>query len=175
MYYEPYGPFFPRQYLTSSDRNWKDQFWCEVEGKYEDLSRANGVYVFSLRFGKKYTPWYVGKTCTSRGFRGEVFQGHKLDHYFKAADGRRGEPTLHLVARVEKNRGNFCNDSSRARLEIDRLETYLIGMALSANPDLRNNHKTKFLRALDIAGVIGPKYDGRPYEDARTLRRVFDL
>ena len=176
MYYEPYGPFMPRQFLRSDDRYWRDQFWKYVEARrYEGLAAAIGIYVFSLRFGTNFTPWYVGKTCSDKGFRGEVFQDHKLEHYYAAAGGRRGEPCLHLVARVESNRGNFCKYSDQAWYEIDRLEGLLIGLALSVNPDLRNNKKTKFHRALDIAGVIGPKYAGRPTEDARSLKRVFSL
>ena len=126
MYYEPYGPYLPRPYMKNAARDWKGKFWREVEDQWEGLSTAVGVYVFSLRFGSKFTPWYVGKTCSELGFRGEVFQGHKLEHYYEAANGRRGEPCLHLIARVEANRGNFCRYSYRADDEIDRLETYLM-------------------------------------------------
>lgn len=136
---------------------------------------ANGLYIFSLKFGDQFTPWYVGKTCTGAGFQGEVFQDHKIEHYFGASERRRGREHLHLIARVEEGRGNFCGWSARSEAQIEKVETYLIGMALTANPALRNNKKTSFFKALDIEGVIGPTYDGRPREAARALKNVLGI
>jgi hypothetical protein len=175
MNFEPYGPFPLRPYVESEDGRWKSKFWAMVNASEDCLSTANGIYIFSLKFGSKFTPWYVGKTCSEKGFSGEVFQGHKLDHYFEVADGRRGLPFIHLIAHVEENRRNFCPFTCKGDREIELVETYLIGMALGANPELRNNKKTKFYRTLDIEGVIGPKYDGRPREAARTLKNVLGL
>lgn len=175
MFFRPFGPFDMRELLNSESRNWQSDFWNQIENIRTGLSSANGVYVFSIKFGSKFTPWYVGKTCSSAGFRGEVLQGHKLDHYYKACDTKRGRPFLHLIARIEEDRGNFCKWSNRSERQIDQLETYLIGMALARNPELRNNKKTRFFRALDIEGVIGPRFEGRPREGARTLKNVFGL
>ena len=175
MYFEPYGPFDLRPTLRSHRRTWRSDFWEVVERKCEGLSKANGVYIFSLKYGEKFTPWYVGKTCTDKGFVGEVFQDHKIDHFFAATERRKGREHLHLIARVEDRRGKFCGWSGRSEAQIERVETYLIGMALARNPSLRNNKKTKFFNALDIAGVIGPKYSGRPREDARSLKNLLGI
>ena len=176
MYFEPYGPFLPERTEHREGRYWRSDFWEEIDGVEEGLSRANGVYIFSIRFAQKFTPWYVGKTCANGGFAGEVFQDHKLDHYFETeAQKKRGQPTLHLIALREAGRGNFCRKSDRARRYIDRVETYLIELALTQNPDLRNDKKTKFRRELDIVGVIGDPYEGRRTDSARTLRKALGL
>lgn len=175
MYFRPFGPFDLRALLNDEGRYWQRDFWYVIEKAHEGLSAANGLYVFSLRFGSKFTPWYVGKTCSEKGFSGEVFQGHKLDHYLAASNNKRGRPFLHLIARVEENRGNFSRWSAKTERQVEIVETYLIGMALAANPDLRNNKKTRFFRDLDIEGVIGPAYDGRPRDAAQTLKNVFGL
>lgn len=175
MFYIPYGPFDLGDFLDSEDHFRADTFWKKVEKDEPGLSKANGVYIFSIKFGSRYRPWYVGKTCSEKGFRGEVFQSHKLRHYFEASDGRRGGRHLHLIARVEENRGNFCRYSERSDEQIDRLETYLIGMSLAANADLRNNSKTRFHKMLNIEGVIGERYDGRPREAARALKNVLGI
>jgi hypothetical protein len=175
VYFEPYGPFWPERAENREGRYWRSDFWEEVEETEEGLSTANGVYIFSMKFGQKLTPWYVGKTCANGGFAGEVFQDHKLDHYYQAEAMKRGQPLLHLIALTEDNRGNFCRKSARAQRYINRVETYLIELALTQNPNLRNDKKTKFRRELDIVGVIGDPYVGRRTESARTLRKALGL
>jgi hypothetical protein len=175
MKFLPCGPFDLRNLLRSEDYHWRKNFWAEIEERYEGLDEANGVYVFSTRYGGNYTPWYVGKTCSDKGFAGEVFQDHKLDHYFEASNGKRARPMLHLIAHVTQETDRFSKWSKRSESQIERLETYLIGMALGRNPDLRNNQKTRFFRDLDIKGVIGPNYSGRPREDAQTLKNALGI
>ena len=175
MYFEPYGPFDLRPTLENENRSWRADFWSEVESYCEGLSGANGIYIFSLKFGSKFTPWYVGKTCSEKGFKQEVFQDHKISHYYDASGERRGRQYLHLIARVEVSKMNFSKYNDLAARQIDDLESYLIGMALVRNPKLRNISKTRFLRSLNIAGVIGPRYEERPREDSRTLKNVLGL
>lgn len=176
MYFEPYGPFWPGRIEHREGRYWRSDFWAEVDDVEDGLSGANGVYIFAINFGQKFTPWYVGKTCANGGFAGEVFQDHKVEHYYETEAMGRGQPCLHLIALTEDNRGNFCRKSDRARRYIDRVETYLIELALTQNPKLRNDKKTKFRRELDIVGVIGDEpYTGRRTDSARTLRRVLGL
>ena len=175
MWYLPYGPFDVPRPIGSSREYWQSKFWKVVEESDAGLSQANGVYVFSIRHGPKSTPWYIGKTCSERGFKGEVFQPHKIAIYKACTKGRRGYPQIHLIAKVEETRENFCRYSDRSWRQIDQLETYLIGMCLTKNADLENDKKTSFHRSLEISGVIGPKYRGAQSKDARTLRRVLGL
>lgn len=175
MYFRPFGPFDLTATLAEENRYWRRDFWEIVDRECQGLSGSNGVYIFSLKYSSNFRPWYVGKTCSSAGFAGEVFQGHKMNHYYSASEQRRGRPFLHLIARVEEARGNFCSWSDRTSKQVEDLETYLIGMAVAANPDLRNNKKTSFFRDLDIEGVIGPRYEGRPREAARSLKNVLGI
>jgi hypothetical protein len=175
MYYQPFGPFdVPRPIGEAGDR-WHSKFWSNVEIYWQGLSEANGVYVFSMRHGSKSVPWYIGKTCSERGFSREAFQPHKLRIYKEVTKGRKGFPQLHLIAKVEPTRENFCRYSERSRRQIDQLETYMIGMGLTRNPEMQNDKKTSFHRSLEIKGVIGPRYKGARTKDARTLRRVLGL
>lgn len=77
------------------------------------LSKAIGFYVFSTRHGENYTACYVGKTNAKRSFHGEIFQDYKLNHYISASRRKKGYPAIHLIAKVEPSRGNFCRASVR--------------------------------------------------------------
>lgn len=173
MNYEVYGPFFIDQ---DTSRPWTDrraEFWGDVEDACEGLSRAIGIYVFSTCHGQTFTPWYVGKTAAKTGFRGEIFQDHKLSHYVSTT--KRGPRCIHLIAKVTPNAYRFCKTSDRSKTEIDILETVMIGMGLHANRDLRNNKKTWFNRNCYVPGIIGQPDPGRPTDGARSLRSVFKL
>jgi len=143
---------------------------------HSGLPRAIGIYIFSTLHGEKYTPWYVGKTNAKAGFRGEVFQTHKLNHYINASQRKRGgAPIIHLIAKVEPERGNYCRASARSGREIDELETVMIGMALRANPHVQNSKKTWFNKNCVVPGIMGAPLAGRPSEAVSTLRHVLDF
>lgn len=59
---------------------------------------AIGCYVFCMKYGGKIRPWYVGMTVAKAGFRGEIFQQHKLEIYNECLDGRRGTPVMFLFS-----------------------------------------------------------------------------
>lgn len=175
MKYEVYGPFYsPRAEAEATGANLK-AFWDEIEAMHEGLPRAVGIYIFSTRHGNNFTPWYVGKTNAATGFRGEVFQAHKLGHYVSAEHRKRGFPTIHLIAKVEPERGNFCRSSARSGREIDELETVMIGMALRANPLVQNSKKTWFNKNCKVPGIIGPATLGRPSEPVSSLRNALNI
>ena len=175
MYFEAFGPFWPGRVAHDRGRYWRAELWKEIERTCAGLSTANGIYIFSLCLRDRFVPWYVGKTCSTKGFAGEVFQGHKIDHYYRAEADRKGMPALHLVARLEPNQGNFSGYSDRSRHQIEELETMMIGMALTVNADLQNDKKTAFRRALSIPGLMGDKGPGPRTHAARTLRQVFGM
>lgn len=82
---------------------------------------------------------------------------------------------FHLIAKVEPSRGNFARSSVRSGKEIDELETVLIGMALRANPDVRNSKKTWFNKNCIVPGIIGPALTGRPSEAVKSLRSTLNF
>jgi hypothetical protein len=100
MRYEIYGPFWaPRTEAKARGEDLR-AFWDDIEAAVPGLPRAIGIYVFSTCHGDNYTPWYVGKTNAKTGFRGEIFQDHKLSHYVSAQQRKKGYPAIHLVAKL---------------------------------------------------------------------------
>ena len=175
MRYQVCGPFWAPRVQTEASGRALGRFWDEIETIEPGLPRAIGIYVFSTCHGEVFTPWYVGKTNAKAGFRGEIFQDHKLSHYVSANERKRGYPAIHLIAKVEPIRGNFCSASKRAGREIDELETVMIGMALRANPEVRNSKKTWFNKNCQVPGIIGAPIIGRPSDAITTLRNSFNL
>lgn len=79
-FFDVWGPF-----EIAHDGNWikgaQGDLWSELEDRCEGLSTAIGCYMFCLRTHKQIRPWYVGMTLAKAGFRGEVFQLHKLNSF----------------------------------------------------------------------------------------------
>ena len=175
MRYEVHGPFWAPRAETEASGSALRLFWDEIDDTVPGLSKAIGIYVFSTCHGDNYTPWYVGKTNSKAGFRGEIFQKHKLNHYVTAGQRKRGYPAIHLMAKVEPSRGNFCRPSQRSGREMDELETVMIGMALRANSHVRNAKKTWFNKTCHVPGIIGSPINGRPPEAVTSLRNALDL
>ncbi|SKA22113.1 hypothetical protein [Consotaella salsifontis] len=175
MKYEVYGPFWAPRAESEASGEALRAFWDAIDNMVPDLPRAIGIYVFSTCHGTNYTPWYVGKTNAKTGFRGEIFQEHKLNHYIGANQRKNGYPAIHLVAKVEPTRGNFCRASGRSGREIDELETVMIGMALRANPHVRNSKKTWFNKNCQVPGIIGSPIIGRPADAVMTLRNSLNI
>ncbi len=175
MRYEVHGPFWSPRVQSEARAEALRAFWDEMQDMVPGLPCAIGIYVFSTCHGNTFTPWYVGKTNAKAGFRGEIFQDHKLGHYVDASELKRGHPAIHLIAKVEPVRGNFCKASQQSGREIDELETVMIGMALRANPDVRNSKKTWFNRTCQVPGIIGDTLTGRPSEAVATLRNTLKL
>jgi len=44
-----------------------------------DLLNTRGGYIFAIRAGKGFTPWYVGQA--KKSFKQEIFTPHKKDIY----------------------------------------------------------------------------------------------
>jgi hypothetical protein len=175
MNYEVYGPFSVPRTKSVLDRSRLGELWQEAEGQWEGLSSATGIFVYSSRHGDSFTPWYVGMTTANTGFRGEVFQDHKVSHYLASAEFKRGPAVLHLIPRVDPRRGTFSRPSAAARRDIDMLETVIIGMALRANPSLRNGKKTWFNKNCFVPGVTGPASAGRRPTAPATPRSALRL
>ena len=71
-------------------------FWDDAATRR--LQSATGCYVFALKTGPGFSPWYVGKA--TKGFGQEVFTDHKLRIYNEVVfAGRKGTPVLFFVVR----------------------------------------------------------------------------
>ncbi|MDP5308658.1 MAG: hypothetical protein ACU0DD_07380 [Paracoccus sp. (in: a-proteobacteria)] len=176
MNFESCGPFhFPRERTG----RWRAAFWDDVEEYWDGLSRSVGCYAFCTDNGKKVRPWYVGKTLAQGGFRDEVFTPHKLQHYSEILapqdvdkSYRRGKPCILLFPLVTES-WRLSSNRSSSEPYIDWLETTLIGMALSQNPEIANTSKTRFHREVYVNGLIGGQLQGRPSNDANFAKRAF--
>jgi len=175
MNFESYGPFE----LDWEDENrWRANFWNAIEQqeKYEGLSSAIGCYVFCLRYGDKFVPWYVGQTINKDGFTGEVFQSHKVDHYNAImAIKPQHKPHFMFFPLMTAEHWNYSKNRSQGAAQIDWLETTLISMAYAANPEIRNTSKTMYTRSIYVNGIMGEHSYGRRTNDARAATRMFKL
>jgi hypothetical protein len=167
LVFEPYGPFdLPFETLPRGRRIASDEAiaeWWEYLD-YDKLGDARGVFVFSLRAGKGYTPYYVGKT-SRQTFARECFTSHKRDKYNHALALQAGTPMLSLLA--HPTRRGPVNHSA-----IDGLELELIQHAYARNPDeLMNERRIEDLPIYSVAGVLRSGR-GKPSKDARELKRI---
>ena len=142
------GPCKVPYYAGRGGRSITDENIVEFWERNEKYKSRKGCYVFAIRAGKGFTPGYVGKA--TKGFKGEVFQHHKLSRYQQfLADYAKGTPVLFfLVAPLQKGKPNSS--------QISKIEKYLIDLAMTANPDLMNERGTKVPR-WGIQGVIRGK------------------
>lgn len=177
MNFDSCGPFhFPRERTGQ----WRSIFWQHVEEYWEGLSSAVGCYAFCVDNGQKVRPWYVGKTLAQGGFKDEVFTSHKLDHYTEilvpqdeGKSYRKGTPCIVLFPLVTAETWRLSNNRSSSEPYIDWLETTLIGMALSQNPEIANTSKTRFHREVYVNGLIGGQFKGRPNSGATFAKKAF--
>lgn len=117
-------------------------FWEAEAGRY---STKQGCYVFALRAGRGYTPWYVGKT-KKQSFKDECFGQFQLGKYNKVLFNHKGTPVVFFVAP-----GGSKNVVPR---EVAReLEHYLIQQGFHENPRILNKANAKEPR-WGIKGVL---------------------
>ena len=164
-----FGPFaipFDRQGKGTSKRISKENakaFW-EMEGP-SAVAEKQGCYVYALKAGKGFMPWYAGKA--TKTFKQEALHPTKLQHYndviFK---GRKGTPVLFFVSKPG-------NQKKIPKGQIDDIETFLIQSAYYKNPLLKNTQKTK-VPEWSIKGLVrGGK--GKASASTRDLKSTLRL
>ncbi len=124
-----------------------------------------GCYVFAIRAGRGYTPYYVGKA--TKTFKQEVFTPHKLNRYHETlVNVKKGTPVLFFVKHpIQKGKNN-------ARV-IKAVEDFLIATAAATNPELVNVKGTKPPK-WTIKGVLRSKA-GKPSKSARSFKSCMGL
>jgi len=159
------GPFKVPVYVGKGSRTIDEENLWQFWEKIPSLAEKRGCYAFGIRAAKGSTPGWVGKA--TKNFRQEVFSPHKLAKYQRfLADYRKGTPILFfLVAPLKKGAPNVSH--------INDLESFLIQVGMSANPDLLNVKGTKFEK-WGIAGVLrGGK--GKPNNAAKQFRQLMKM
>lgn len=177
MYFDMYGPFeLAREDGKVASR--QPELWAEVRrqsrnyGYHEQgLETAIGCYAFGLRHPSGLRPWYIGMTIARAGFRGEVLQQHKRDHYDAALGERTGTPVLFLMPLLTAE-SRFSQDRGRSKPLIEWVEKMLFGVALRRNPKCRNQRDTRYLRNVVVRGVFN-NHAGRPGPSVVEARRMF--
>lgn len=167
--FEIVGPFpipYQRQSRGSGKRiHVKEarEFWENPEPCL--YKRKNGIYVFSIKAGKGYQPWYIGKA--GKNLYQECLGKHQREHYNNVLfKGMKGTPVMFFV--VPKG-----NKNKIPKNMLDDMETFFIQSAIYKNPELSNIQKTKIPNWV-INGVIrSPK--GRPSPVSISFRKMMGL
>jgi len=145
----------------------KKSFWEEIEESHPSLSAAVGCYIFAIKAGKGFTPWYVGKT-EKMSFSRETWQDGKLLNFGEVIRKYdKGKPVLFLLAKVT-DKGKFTKPTKRRNLgSVSALEEMLIGVCLQRNKELLNKKSVKY-RAMHVPGYLNDQR-GKPTKAASNL------
>jgi hypothetical protein len=155
--FDTYGPFQLPRVNGGIDRTKQKLFWDSIERSYPGLPGAAGCYIFAIRAGHGFTPWYVGKT-EKRSFTGETWQPHKLVYYGDVTHNyKRGKPVLFLMAKLTTGRGKFAKPTKNKFGSVTSLELMVIQACLQKNDKLLNQRETKYLRRLQVPGYLNDR------------------
>lgn len=178
MWFDIYGPFELARVNRQIPSRQPD-FWRQVQeaserygSKSQELEQAIGCYAFGLRHGDTIKPWYVGMTVAKGGFRSEVLQQHKRDHYDEVIKERRGAPIIFLMPLLTSE-GNFNRHRTSTKPLIQWVEKMLFGVALRRNLECRNQRDTKYLRNVVVHGIFNSRPPGRQGPEVTAARKMF--
>jgi hypothetical protein len=119
------------------------------------LSDACGCYVFAIRAGKGYTPYYVGQGC-QQAMLDEALNVSNREKYNKVCSESNGMPVIFFLPMVTPT-GRYRKKSNGSLPAIDFLERWIIATAIQKNRELINNKETRFLRNIHVVGIFNPK------------------
>lgn len=156
MIYSIHGPFeIPinkKNGLVDRSKSILKEFWATVDRAEASTSSSCGCYLFAIRAGKGFKPWYVG-LAGKQSFQHECFSAQKINIYNDVLANRNGTPLIFLLSKRTK-KGKFVKPSSKQPHDIAYLETLMIGSAIEKNAKLMNIKKTKYLRRICVPGLI---------------------
>lgn len=120
-----------------------------------------GCYVFCIRAGRGYTPWYVGKT--KNHFSQETFTNDKLQKYNEAVSNiKQGTGVLFFL--------EASGQGQSREKQIKELELFLIQTAAYKNPKLVNVHGKRGPK-WNIRGILRT-YQGAATKSSRVFKRA---
>ena len=153
----------------------RKKFWADAiyDPEYKELKTAIGCYLFCIRHGENYKPWYVGMTVAKTGFGREIFQPHKQAIYENCLTGHAGTPVwLILPLIADGDNARFSRARGTGAKTIFWLERTLTGMAYARNRDLSNIKDMHHYKNIEVAGIMGTRDAGRPYTEITKVRRA---
>ncbi len=170
--YEVFGPFPFHPGWELSHRNALKKFWDDLksDGHPEDLGKAVGVYVWTIKQEGKWIPWNVGLT-SKQGFSVRFIQ--KENTFLRLISKEPGaEFEVYLLALRSKT-GRFRKPTESQVIKANnRLETMLIGSAISVNPNLRNKSKAGYLKNAVVDGYLNDREEERG-DAAKSFNALF--
>ena len=171
FFFDVYGSFAINRTGNSIRAN-QCELWDIAEQSGSGLSNAIGCYMFCIKYGNSLMPWYVGKTICKRGFSGEVFTPHKLNHYSKSMKKRSGDPILFLfpLLSVGREQSRFSRNRSQGARVIKWLEETIMVKAVEQNHELMNKRDLTLLRSVTVRGILGERSRGRPFNEVAEVR-----
>jgi hypothetical protein len=171
--YEVFGPFPFGFTKEVTHRQALNQFWAEREKDEhtKGLSGAVGVYVWTIRQGKRQVPWNVGLT-DKQGFKVRFFQKEAsfLKLLYKEPDA---EIQVYLLALLSKT-GKFKRPTNSKQISVNQwLETTLIGAAIRVNPNLKNKSKAGYLKRVVVGGYLND--ENETSDAAKSFSNLFKV
>lgn len=139
--------------------------------KKPGLAKACGCYVFAIRAGKGYTPYYVGQAC-KKSLLGESLNPSNIGKYNTACSESDGVPVVFFLPMQTPN-GRYRKRGTGSGY-LDFLERWLMAAAINKNPDLINTRETWFLRRMTVVGLFNPK-KGKPPNASQELKRALGI
>lgn len=163
--FEVAGPYSVRRKKMPKGKIIDENSLSELWEKVGDVRHEKGIYVFGIRAGKGFTPYYVGKT--NNRFENECSNSHKLNVYKTALMFGNGRPVIFFL--VQKNETKRINNDKKLR----RVERFFIQIAYNKNKDLLNKHGIKGDN-WSIKGVINSS-QGKPSKASQKFKTLMGL
>jgi hypothetical protein len=140
----------------------------------EDMINGCGCYVFAMRAGRGYTPWYVGQASKMRLLE-ESMNANNRENYNRILLEQNGTPVIFYIPKLT-NGNRFAKPTRNVNGQlksVNFLEEWLIATALQKNPKLINHQKTHFLKNLHVVGLINPRTGENNNTSAELKRAIF--
>lgn len=164
------GPY-PLQFNEKGMLN-KEEIAKFFSGEASGFSSKHGVYVFAVKHGQTYLPYYVGKTKNS--FKAEIFNSSNLRKYEFVFRERNGKPVMFLLVPSDEV-GLAVNKEkkvSKKRADIIKeIEEFFIQLSACVNPKLLNKQNAKGPK-WSIKGVLNTN-QGRPDKETSSFKTMF--
>ncbi|WP_347250490.1 hypothetical protein [Zoogloea sp.] len=148
----------------------KREFWKVVEESVDGLADACGCYIYAAH----NRPWYVG-LASKQTFRKESLAPHKINAYNRVLAGyKQAVPYLYFIAKLTPGE-RFSSPSINGHKDVGALEKVLIGLAIARNVELQNISGTKFLKEMNVPGLINTEPGQASAYAVQEIRSLFGL
>jgi len=172
MQFDVAGPFKLERF-TKAQIFTKDTPKC-LKATFEDwdsgLANAYGCYVFALKAGQGWKPWYVGQAF-KRVIWKEATNSDNLAKYNKCIGDRKGTPYLFALPWCTPSGRYSKKSGADSSPSIDFLEDWLIEQSLMRNDKLINSKRTMLVRKLEVYGLL----NAGPGEETKSSRQLKDV